>query len=175
MPLDEKAQWVLDVLGVRIGGQPPPSGNDADAPPATPRGIAYRKMLLNWRTAQAKVETDLASISQAILARDDVKQDPRFEQVKQMVAGLPKLIPAFGEKLSDTLDAAMNATTAAEARTLANEAVNIIGAYRQQLAQAAPLIAFDDLVSKNMGQNAALHEALQQALSSLQEELSKPA
>ena len=160
MPRDEKAQWVLDVLGVDVGGQPSPSGNDADPAPAKPRGIAYRKMLLSWRNAQAKVETDLASIGQAILARDDVKQDPRFEQVKQMVAGLPKLIPAYREKLGDTLDAAMNATTAAEARTLAKEAVEVIGTYRQQLAQAAPLIAFDDLVSKNMGQNAALQSGV---------------
>jgi hypothetical protein len=175
MPRDEKVQWVLDVLGVDVGGQPSPSGNHADPSPAPPRGIAYRKMLLSWRNAQAKVETDLASIGQAILARDDVKQDPRFEQVQQMVAGLPKLIPAFGEKLGETLDAAMNATTAAAARTLAEEAVEIIGAYRQQLAQAAPLIAFDDLISKNLRQNAALHESLQRALASLQEELSNPA
>jgi hypothetical protein len=71
--------------------------------PAKGRGVAFRKLLLRWREAQAKFDANPQSLGETLLARSDIKADPRFDQIKQTVDNLPKLVPKFGGQLDQAL------------------------------------------------------------------------
>jgi hypothetical protein len=118
------------------------------AAPPMGRGVAYRKLLLRWRAAQGLFDANLQAVGKALLARQDIQADPRLADIKQAVAALPQLVPKFGGKLEDVLDAAMNADKPEEAARLAAEGVSAVDAYRQQLAAAAPLLALEEFAAR---------------------------
>ena len=143
-----------------------------EAAAANTRGIAYPKLLLRWRDAQSLVAGNLASVGKSILARPDVQTDPRFKDVEKIVAALPQLVPKFGGQLEDVLDAGLNEGDGPNASRLAAQAIVAIDEYRQRLGAAVPLLELEKFLAKEMGQGVALHEALDEALVELKQEMS---
>lgn len=155
--------WVARVLHLEVPGAGPGAGGTE-----RPRGgIAFRKLLLQWRAAQAQVADSLNDVGRTILGRDDVQKDPRLADVEQVVAQLPKLVPIFGGALEDVLDAGLNEGDGPGAALLARQAIAAIDDYRKQLGVATDLLAFEAFVSKEMGGRVALHQRLDATLSDL--------
>jgi hypothetical protein len=139
--------------------------------PQAGRGVAYRKLLLRWREAQGTLDASLKTFGSILLSQPDVQSDPRLEQVKRGVEALPKLVPQFGGRLEDVLDAAMNATDPAELARLTAEGIAAIDTYRQQLAAAKPLLDLEEFAEQDLGAALPLHGALDQALVELKQQL----
>ena len=135
------------------------------------RGVAYRKLLLRWREAQGTLDANLKSIGETLLARADIKADPRFNEIAKAVADLPKLVPTFGGKLEDLLDAGMSTTAPAELARLTTESITAIDTYRQQLAAAAPLLELEQFAKDDLRTGLPLHSALDQALVELKQQM----
>jgi hypothetical protein len=133
--------------------------------------VAYRKLLLRWREAQGTLDANLTTFGNTLLAQPDVQSDPRFEDVKRAVAAFPRLVPAFGGRLENALDAAMKATDPGELAELTAEGIAAIDAYRQQLAAVKPLLELEDFAAEDLGIRLPLHGALDQALVELKQHL----
>jgi hypothetical protein len=142
-----------------------------EATPANGRGVAYRKLLLRWREAQATFAANLNTLGANLLGRPDIQADPRLEEIREAVAALPKLVPTFGGNLEDVLDAGMNAVDPAELAHLATEGIKAVDAYRQQLAAAPHLLELEAFASNDMGASLKLHGELDQALVELGQHL----
>jgi hypothetical protein len=147
------------------------AGRAREATPAKGRGVAYRKLLLRWREAQGTLDANLKSVGTTLLARPDIKADPRLGEIEKAVADLPKLVPAFGGELEGVLGAAMSTDVPAELERLTAEGIVVIDAYRQQLAAAAPLLELETFAAKDLGADVPLHAALDQALVELKQQL----
>ena len=153
----ERRAWIMRVLGVELpvadgtGSLSAQRAQEAQA--ANVRGIAYPKLLLRWRSAQSEAEGALQRIGQAYLALANVKADPRYDQVKVAIAGLPKLVPALGTELADLLDRGISAGSDAD---IAEDALDIVDQYRDVLAQADGLQAFENFARKYVGELAAV-------------------
>jgi hypothetical protein len=152
--------WLFQVLG--FAASKGPRG-----------GIAYRKLLLQWRDAQAQLARNLATLGDTLLGMPEVKADPRFPLVQAAVATLPRLVPEFNGVLEDTLDAGLNAPNGAQAANLARDGIKAVDAYRQQLSAVPHLLNLDAFATRELGQSLALHQALDDALVSLKQELSR--
>lgn len=126
---------------------------------------------MRWRDAQAQFDANLNAVGTTLLARPDIQADPRLEEIKQAVAALPRLVPEFGGKLEDVLDAGINAVDPAEAARLATEGIAAIDAYRQQLAAASHLVELEQFAAKDLGAGLALHGTLDEALVELKQQL----
>lgn len=155
----EQYAWVERVFGITLA--------------AKPRGaVAYGKLLIEWRTAQRRVLETIDSIGSAILARDDVKADPRLEQVRRAVRALPSLVPQFGSELEDLIDGAMSAGPGEAATSSLQAAQKIIPRYRNLLASATRLSQIEALAKTHLGGGVALVGELDRALGVLEQELS---
>jgi hypothetical protein len=139
-----------------------------EAAAAVRRPINSAKLLLRWRGAQSQVAANIIRLGQAVLARPDVQDDPRLPEVEAHVARLPELVPAFGPALEDLLDQAMNDGSTAG---IASRALSVIAGYRQSLAAASGLLAFETVAAENLGGDTALLSALDGALGELEREL----
>ena len=159
-----KKAWVHRVLGVDIG-------NDARAAAAPGSIVAYHKMLLRWRDAQTQLSAILQQVSSTLLAMPEIKADPQFVEVEKAAKMLPKLVPRFGGKLEEALDAGLNATDPSEQARLRREGVFAIDAYRQQLAAASGLIRLEQFASAELGMGSKLHKALDEVLLELRQQL----
>lgn len=133
------------------------------------RGIQYPKLLLDWRSAQAKALSTVQGLGAAILAMPEVQADPRFDRAKQAAAQLPTLIPDLGETLGDLLDKGINAGTDAD---IAAEALETIAAYRSNLAQASALARLETFAQTHAGGVSVL-ATLDSALAGIAAALSK--
>lgn len=142
-----------------------------EAAPAQGRGVAFRKLLLRWREAQGQFDANLKSLGASLLALPEIKADPRLAQLEKVVAALPQLVPTFGGRLEDALDAGMNTDVPAEVQRLAAESIAAIDAYRQQLAAAAYLQKLEEFAAKDLGAGLRLHGVLDQALVELKQQL----
>jgi hypothetical protein len=141
-------------------------GREAKA--ANPRTVDSTKLRLRWRDAQQQVATSLTAIGQAVLARDDVKQDPRFAQVENAVKSLPLLLPKFGGELEALLDEAISAGSVQD---VAKDALTTITTYRQKLAGAKTLLELELFAKVRLGGQMLLYGAIDQALGELADEL----
>lgn len=165
--VDAKRAWVERVLGVDLG---PVARPHAGAP--TKGGlVAYRKLLLRWREAQGTFAANLASLGTVLLARPEIRADPRIDEIKQAVTELPKLVPQFGGALEDVLDAGLNATEPAQVQRLAAQGIAAIDAYRTRLQSASHLLELEQFAAKELGGGLPLHSALDQALAELRQQL----
>jgi hypothetical protein len=140
----------------------------AEAKGSARRPIDSTKLLLRWRGAQSQVSANIVRLGAAVLAREDVQNDPRLNEVEAAVAELPGLVPKFGPELGDLLDKAMNAGSAAN---VAQDALKLIAGYRQSLAGAKSLLAFEQLAATDLGGDTALVSSLDGALGELEQEL----
>ncbi len=139
------------------------------------RGIAYPKLLLRWRAAQSTLDGALQAIAKDVLGRQEVIDDPRFEEVKQVVGLLPTLVPTFGGDLEDAIDAGINEGQGPKAQAIAAEAITIIDAYRQQIAAATQLAELEAFAKQELGQGAPLGGELDAALVELRAQLATAA
>jgi len=131
------AELRLDELEALIGK----ARRAAELRTINPRGIAYPKLLLRWRDAERNARMALEQFGRVLLSMPEVKEDPRLAQVEKAVAVLPRLMPDLGGRLSDLLDAGINAGSDAG---IAKEALGVVARYRQTLAAATQL---QDLVA----------------------------
>jgi hypothetical protein len=172
---DAAVGWVKRVLGVEVAepgtglseGLARSAERGAEAKGANARGIAYPKMLLRWRTAQGEAIGALDRIGKAYLVLPNVQADPRYARVQTAIAKLPALIPNLGGELSDLLDRGINAGTDAG---IAKEALDLVGKYRQSLAGAATLGAFEQFAKKYVG-DLAVVRTLDSALAEIAQNL----
>jgi hypothetical protein len=122
---------------------------------ANVRGIAYPKLLLRWRAAQAVARGSLSTIASTVLGMAEVQADPRFAKVQTVLAGLPSLIPDFGSRLADLLDEGINAGTDA---AIAPDALKVVADYRARLATVPLLGGIEQFAKKHVGDLAVLSE-----------------
>jgi hypothetical protein len=151
-----KSLVILDKLEGLLSAPP------AQTKVATEGVVNYAKLLLRWREAQANAAANLTELGRQLLSLPEVQSDPRLEQVQRAAAGLPNLIPKFGEELADHLDAAANGgPKAAESRSAA---LATIGAYRKQLTAVPVLAKLGDFARKNLKANLPSAAELDAAL-----------
>jgi hypothetical protein len=155
---DEQAAWVQRCLGIAVGGR-------------AGRGVAYRKLLLRWRDAQALLGANLATVGKTLLARQDVQADPRLADIEHAVSLLPKLVPAFAGDLEDSLDAALSATDDATAKKQEAHAIAAIDRYRSGLAGARALMELESFAAGELKSPLPLASALDAALGELRTQL----
>jgi hypothetical protein len=142
-----------------------------NAPQTEPRGpVAYGKLLLEWRAAQQRVADNIAALGQAILAREDVRSDPRLAKVREAVTAMPALVPAFGEELKDLIDTAMNAGSGPNAVAPLNKAREVVVRYRAQLTAAATLANLEQFAAKHVSGESDVYTSLDTTLAALERE-----
>ena len=159
--------WVARVLGVDVG-RTASAERGRDARASNPRGIAYPRMLLRWRSAQAEAAGALDRVGKAYLALPAVQADPRYPAVQAAISRLPALVPQLGEDLADLLDEGINAGSDTG---IAGRALGVIGRYRSEIAGAATLEAFERFAARHVGDLSvvgALDAALAEIASSLE-------
>lgn len=156
----------LDALIARA--QSAARGREAGA--ANQRGIAYPKLLLRWRSAQAQAREAVGELGRALLAMPEVQADPRLARVQAAVAQLPGLIPDLGGQLEDLLDAGINAGSDG---AIARDALAAVAEYRGRLAAAAQLKRIEGFAKAHVG-DLAMVSALDGALAEIAANL-KPA
>jgi hypothetical protein len=163
--------WIERVLGFVVQTVPE-TGGERPGPGGPGKGlVAYRTLLLRWRDAQSTLDANLRTVGATLLARPDIKADPRLEDIKKAVSLLPKLVPAFGGRLEDILDAGINAEDPAEQARLAREGVAAIDAYREKLAAATGLLKLELFAAEDLGAKLALHRALDDTLAAMKTQL----
>jgi hypothetical protein len=163
MASDARAEWLQRVLGIAVtdgslaDGAPRHSGDAAArgkaAAAENKRGIAYPKLLLRWRAAQARARGAVDDMGRTLLALPEVKADPRFATAQQAVSLLPGLIPDLGTQLADLLDRGINAGTDGG---IAAEALRLVADYRQSLGSATGLGRMEIFARKHVGDLAVL-------------------
>lgn len=167
--------WVTRVLGVGIS-QSEALGRSAargrEAAKLNARGIAFPKLLLRWRSAQASIAASLDQVAKAVLANPKIKADPNFGQIKTCAGQLPTFVPRFGTALEDAIDAGINAGQGPQAADIARRAVSIIDQYRAQIAEMAELTDLEEFVKHDLGLRLPLGTDLDAALAELRDELS---
>jgi len=147
-----------------------PEALDGKAAPSPMGVVSYAKLLLRWREAQARAAANLTELGRLLLDLPEVQSDPRLAQVQQAAAGLPHLIPKFGEELADHLDMAANGgPNAADSRTAA---LATIGAYRKQLAAVPVLAKLGEFALRNLKADLPSAGELDAALGELEAALS---
>lgn len=163
--------WVTRVLGVAM----PPRGPDAAATPRTtgraPGAVSFAKLQLSWRDAQAKVKADLAGFAGTLLAHPAVKADPRYDQVRQVADGFADLVPSFGERLEDALNAIINAGRVTP--ELGRESAAAIADYRGALARVPELLKLEAFARTHLGVDVPAHAELDRTLGALDASLAR--
>ena len=176
-----KEAWVERVLGVTFPGSA--GRQDTATPQGTPTpqtakgklGIVQQRMLLlRWRAAQRKLADSLDALARSVLARKDVQDDPRFDDVRSAVSTLPGLVPAFGGKLEDLLDEGINLGEGAP-RKLIDDTIAAVTAYRGKLKDAPKLAALEAFGAEKIGVRVELAAALDQVLTEIETELRQAA
>ncbi len=143
-----------------------------EAPMGKGRGVAYRKLLLRWREAQGQLAANLGELGATLLARPDIKADPRLKHIEQAVAALPKLVPTFSGALEEALNDAMSTADPAERARLDGVGRQAIDVYRQHLTTAAAaLLELEKFAATSLGAPLALHAALDGTLLELKAQL----
>jgi hypothetical protein len=142
-----------------------------EAMPTPGRGVTFRTLLLEWRTAQQRVAEGIKAVGDAILSHPEVQADPRFTQAQQAVALLPGLVPRLDDVLDAALDAGLKATDPVEEQRVAAQAIAAVDTTRQALAAATRFQALDGFASQVLGEKIGLHADLDATLAGLRAQL----
>jgi hypothetical protein len=171
-----KETWIERTLGVTFAGTAGRQGtNTPQSTTPQRRGLVQqRTLLLRWRTAQRKLADSLDALARSVLARKDVQEDPRFEEVRQAVSALPGLVPSFGGKLEDLLDEGINAGENAPQK-LIDDTIAAAAAYRGKLKDAPKLAALEAFGADKIGVRVELAAALDRVLTEIETELRQAA
>ena len=144
----------------------------ADVPDGT---VAYRALLVRWREAQSTVEANVQTLGRALLANAQVRADPRFPQVERAVPHLSRIVPDFGTKLNDALDAAMNAGAQARAQGLNRAALDVLAEYRAKLSKEDRLSMLEKIARDCGLGNLPLRREFEAAMDEMQQKLAAAA
>lgn len=174
--------WVKRVLGIDIpapnGARSTPNGETAKTSIDVDGGaglgpVAFGKLQLAWREAQARVKADLGGLAKALLNHPGVQADPRFGQVRTVAGGFAGLVPAFGARLEDALNDIINAGRVTEA--LDSESAAAIAEYRAALGKVPELLKLEAFARAHLGIDLKAHGELDRTLASLGESLANAA
>ncbi len=156
--LAARKAWVARYLGVTL------------TPPT--RGVVnYAILLLEWRRAQSSAAASLSALGQALLASEEVQNDPRIATVRRAVEMLPNLVPEFGDKLADELDAAMTAGGTEAGKAHLRDAAKTLAGYRTKLSAVPVLAQLGGFAKRTVGLGLTAHADLDAALSKLEREV----
>jgi hypothetical protein len=170
--------WVTRVLDVDISQSAALSRSAARGRAAAElntRGIAFPKLLLRWRSAQASLAASLDQVAKTVLSKPEIKADPNFDQIAACASQLPTFVPRFGTALEDAIDEGINAGQGPQAQEIARRAVSIIDQYRAQIAEMTELTDLEEFVKDDLGLRVPLGADLDAALTELRDELSTTA
>jgi hypothetical protein len=98
--------------------------------------VQYRKLWFEWKNAQLVARGDLSKLASAVLADEDMKDSPLWEQVEDAAGELEELMPPFDPKLEVTLQELEEATDKQAAEQLRAEALKELGKCDDLLARA---------------------------------------
>jgi hypothetical protein len=129
--------------------------------------VEYGKLLLTWRTAQEAARQRLQALAAAILTDQEVKNDPRYEQVQEAARGLTDVLPDFGPDLEDALDALDKAKDDKDRAALAKRAHDLIDDYVALLDGAEELAELTSFASDEDFEQGDLRSDLREALGAL--------
>jgi hypothetical protein len=131
--------------------------------------VEFAKLLLRWREAQQRFDSNLRAVGEALLARPEIQADPRKDIVRQAVDAFPNLVPKFGGALEDALNAGINASEPADKARLATQSAGAVDAYRQQLNAAKELLELERFASSDLGTSLRLPGELDETLAELRQ------
>jgi hypothetical protein len=129
--------------------------------------VEYGKLLLTWRTAQEAARQRLQALAAAILTDQEVKNDPRYEQVQEAARDLTDVLPDFGPDLEDALDALDKAKDDKDRAALAKRAHDLIDDYVALLDGAEELAELTSFASDEDFEQGDLGSDLREALGAL--------
>jgi hypothetical protein len=134
--------------------------------------VEYGKLLLTWRTAQEAARQRLQALAAAILTDQEVKNDPRYEQVQEAARDLTDVLPDFGPDLEDALDAldkakGDKAKDDKDRAALAKRAHDLIDDYVALLDGAEELAELTSFASDEDFEQGDLGSDLREALGAL--------
>ena len=136
-------------------------------------GVKFRQLLIDWHRAQGQVQDNLAALGDSFLDLDEVRDDPRYDDVVEAVDMLFTLVPSFGSKLDDDMNALLN--TGGKDAGLVNSARQTLQQYRQQLAAAPQLRDLEAFGKKDVGGEFPLYSALTEAMDEMEKALAEAA
>ena len=110
-----------------------------------------------------------------MLANAQVRADPRFPQVERAVPHLSRIVPDFGTKLNDALDAAMNAGAQARAQGLNSAALDVLAEYRAKLSKEDRLSMLEKIARDCGLGNLPLRREFEAAMDEMQQKLAAAA
>jgi hypothetical protein len=128
--------------------------------------VAYGKLLLRWRDAQAATRKRIEALASSILADPEVIQDPRFDDVKDAAETLTDVMPAFSSELEDILDGLDGEEDPAERARQVETARDLIEDYAAVLDTADELAELSAFAADEYGE-ADISGALREALTDL--------
>ena len=165
---DPKAGPLLDLLERELA-RAATAARTREAEEVSAGVVDYAKLLLTWRDAQAKVEENLQTLSQAILNHPDLEDDDDPDEIRELAADIPLFAPEFGGELADLLDAARK--PGADVAALHREALDTIDEYRDALKSVAELRELERLAALAGAGDLGLYRELSGALGALQAQL----
>jgi hypothetical protein len=142
-----------------------------DTEGATKVGVELRKLLIDWHQAQKQAEANVIALGDAYLQDDEVRNDPRFELVKEAVGDLPTIIPQFGDQLDTDINAILN--DGGKSPELVRKAIATIADYRGRLQGAAELSEVEKVASADLGGDFSVAATLSAAIEKVSLSLTK--
>ncbi len=136
-------------------------------------GVKFRQLLIDWHRAQGQVQDNLTALGESFLDLEEVRGDPRFDDVVEAVDMMFTLIPSFGSKLDDDINALLN--SGGKDAGLVGSARKTLKQYRQQLAAAPQLKALEAFGSADVGGDYPLYSALTGAMDQMDQALDQAA
>ncbi len=120
---------------------------------AVSEGVAeYRGLQLRWRAAEAATVERLKRLSTLVLQDPEMQADPLYPEVQEAARDLTDVLPAFGSKLADLLDALDEPARAAKpVDDLVDEALDVIDEYRAVLEAADELGELEQFAAEEYG------------------------
>jgi hypothetical protein len=125
--------------------------------------VAYGKLLLQWRDAQATTRKRIDALAASILADPEVLQDPRYDDVKDAAEALADVMPAFSSELDDLLDGLDNEEDPAERARQVETARDLIEDFAALLDTADELAELAEFAADEYGETditGSLRDAL---------------
>jgi hypothetical protein len=149
-----QSDWVARVLGFSV---PATTQNGSDG------NGAFTECALLWRNCKQAVAEQIAHLKSAIL--DAYADEPEVQaEVRGGLGALDEAVAGLDGRLETTLDAAANASDAAQRRELAQRTKTIIADYIKVVASETRIAALDD---NPLGIPMSVRASLSRTLTSL--------
>jgi hypothetical protein len=128
--------------------------------------VEYAKLMLRWRKAQSDTRGRIQELAAQLLADEEVKADPRYDDVVEAASDLVDVMPGFGQALEDLLDGLDRITDPAERARNVEAARGEIEKCRQLLDTADELAELAEFAADEYAQGD-LADELRDALTEI--------